>query len=214
MEPENPKTLYLLAVSQFNDENYTSAEEAMSSLLRVKSGDEEELYLMGLLKELKDDYTGAMKYYNEVLKINPDNLDVLKRENNLMKSHRGTIFDFPDILLNDPSGTNRAHVAYLLGETRDPQYVDVLCEATKDKNANVRRLAAAALGKIGDIRAENVLIILLDDPTSGGRAYAATALGKIKSEKALIPLEKLRNDTVSYVKKAAEDAISMIKSKK
>jgi hypothetical protein len=123
-------------------------------------------------------------------------------------------FDFLDILLNDPSGTNRAHVAYLLGETRDPQYVDVLCEATKDKNVNVRRLAVAALGKIGDIRAEDVLIMLLDDPTSGGRAYAATALGKIKSEKALIPLEKLRNDTVSYVKEAVEDAISRIKSKK
>lgn len=213
LEPENPKTLYLLAVSQFNDENYTSAEEAMSNLLRVKSGDEEELYLMGLLKELKDDYAGAMKYYNEVLKINPDNLDVLKRENNLMKSHRGTIFDFPDILLNDPDGTNRSHVAYLLGETRDPQYVDVLCEATKDNNGNVRRLAAAALGKIRDIKAEDTLINLLGDSKPQIRQYAATSLGKIKSKKALPYLRKLSNDPSSYVKERAEEAISRIKSK-
>ena len=212
LEPENLETLYLLAVSQFNGEDYKNAEETMNKLLNLKSGNEEELYLMGLLKEIKEDYSEAMKCYDEVLKINPDNMDVLKLENNLMKSHKvgSKIFDFPDILLNDPNGTNRAHVAYLLGESRDPQYVDVLREATKDKNGNVRRLSAAALGKIGDKRAEDELIVLLNDFTSGARAYAATALGKIKSVNALIPLKRLRSDPVQYVKDAAEEAISKI----
>ena len=61
-----------------------------------------------------------------------------------------------------------------MGETRDPDYVEVLCEATKDRDGNVRRLAASALGKIGDIKAEDALIKLLADPKPQIRQYLSS----------------------------------------
>lgn len=60
---------------------------------------------------------------------------ILKLYNSLNDHSNNDIvgsFDLEDILLYDTEGAKRAHVAYLLGETKDPKYVDVLCEATKD----------------------------------------------------------------------------------
>lgn len=111
----------------------------------------------------------------------------LKLYNNLDDNYNNTVVnsDLENILLNDPKGAKRAHAAYLLGETKDPKYVDVLCEATKDKDGNVRRLSASALGKIGDIRAENALIKLLNDVKPQVRKYSGRALKKIKSKKVM-----------------------------
>lgn len=119
-------------------------------------------------------------------------------------------FDFHSIILNDPRNIMRTHTAFLLGETRDSKHVDVLCQATKDDDGNVRRLAAAALGKIGDKRAEDALIDLLHDPKPQVRQYAATSLGKIKSRKALPYLRKLDNDPVVYVQEKAKWAIQKV----
>lgn len=116
--------------------------------------------------------------------------------------------DLENILLNDPEGAKRAHVAYLLGETKDPKYVDVLCKATEDNNGNVRRLSASALGKIGDIRAEDALINLLNDIKPQVRQYSVKALGKIKSKKAIKYLKNMKNDKKSYVVRDVEYALS------
>ena len=116
--------------------------------------------------------------------------------------------DFEDILLNDPEGSKRAHVAYLLGETKDPKYIDLLCEATKDDDGNVRRLSASALGKIGNIKAEDALINLLNDRKPQVRQYSVKALRKIKSKKAIKHLKDMKNDEKYYVVRDVEYALS------
>ena len=120
---------------------------------------------------LKCNCGGALKLYNSL--DNYSNNDIVSN------------FDLANILLNDPEGAKRAHAAYLLGETKDPKYVDVLCDATEDYDGNVRRLSASALGKIGDIRAEDALINLLNDVKPQVRQYSVNALKKIKSKKAI-----------------------------
>jgi len=116
--------------------------------------------------------------------------------------------DLSDVLLNDPSKTKRAHVAYLLGETKDPKYMEVLCEATKDKDGNVRRLSASALGKIGDKKAVPTLIRLLKDPKPQVRQYAVRSIGKLESNKAINQLNVMINDDSPYVVKEVKKILS------
>jgi Rad3-related DNA helicase len=143
---------------------------------------------------LKCNCGGKLKFYNSFDEYyNSNTVDTL---------------DLQDILLNDPEGAKRAHVAYLLGETKDSKYIDVLCEATKDKDGNVRRLSASALGKIGNIRAEDVLIELLKDPKPQVRQYAVKAIGKIKSVKAVEHLRNMKNDKNRYVVQEVELLLS------
>jgi len=135
----------------------------------------------------------------------------LKFHNNLdinFNSNKVDNLDLQNILLNDPEGAKRAHIAYLLGETKDPKYIDVLCEATKDKDGNVRRLSASALGKIGNIRAEDALIKLLKDPKPQVRQYTVKALRKIKSEKAVEHIRNMKYDKNRYVVKEVEEVSS------
>lgn len=132
------------------------------------------------------------------------------------QDYRERVFkrDFEDkvsILLNDSDGNNRAKAAYLLGESKNPAFVEVLCSATKDSDGNVRRLAASALGKIRDDRAIDALICLLHDSKPQVRQYAIKALGEIGSEKAIPELTKIRDDPIPYIKIAIETAIAKIK---
>ena len=60
-----------------------------------------------------------------------------------------------------------------IGDAANPFLVD----ATGDKNANTRRLAAKSLGKIGNIESVPHLIKLLDDEDRRVRATSAIALG-------------------------------------
>jgi hypothetical protein len=116
-----------------------------------------------------------------------------------------------EILLNDINAGNRAHVAYLLGESKNPSFVEILCKATKDLDGNVRRMAASALGKIGDMHAIDALICLLFDDKPQVRQYAIKALGDIGNEKAIPELMKFRDDPIPYIKKAIDIAIKKIK---
>lgn len=119
--------------------------------------------------------------------------------------------DLTSTLLNSSSRIERSHAAYLIGETKDASYLNVLSKATNDTNSNVRRLSASALGKIGDKRAENALIYLLKDRKPQVRQYAAKALGKVGTRKSIEHLEMLANDEKEYVSKAAQISISKIK---
>lgn len=116
-------------------------------------------------------------------------------------------------LLNSSSGKERSHAVYLMGESKDPQYLETLCEALNDKNGNVRRLSASALGKIGDNRAENHLIEILNDPKPQVRQYAAKALGQVGTVKSIKYLNNLTNDEKEYVQESAKLAISQINLK-
>jgi hypothetical protein len=122
---------------------------------------------------LRDSNNIIFGLWNESTKIDAKNTDTVISDS----------INLPYRLLNDPKSANRAHIAYLLGESRDPKYVDVLCRSTKDPNGNVRRISALALTKIGEISAENSLIMLLEDPEPQVRQYAVRALGKINSRK-------------------------------
>lgn len=113
-------------------------------------------------------------------------------------------------LSNDIDGSNRAHAAYLLGESKNQAFVDILCKATKDPDGNVRRMAASALGKIGDMRAIDALICLLNDNKHQVRQYAIKALGDIGDERAVPELMKFKDDSILYVKKAIDTAIKNI----
>jgi hypothetical protein len=116
-------------------------------------------------------------------------------------------------LLYHSDGSFRAHNAYLLGETRNPLFVEALCKATRDSDGNVRRLSASALSKIGDNRAEDVLIDLLNDDKPQVRQYAIKALGKLGSTKSLPPLDKLLDDPEIYNRNSAQTAILRIKNR-
>lgn len=163
------------------------------------------------------------KYGEEFLKIitgycakktDPNSLNNNSKEIKLYiadsEDDKSEFIDLYNTLLNDHDANERAHAAFLMGESGNTQYVEVLCNATRDEDPNVRRLTASALDKMADERAENNLINLLEDSMPQTRQYAANALGKIKSFKALIPLKRLRSDPVQYVKHAAEKAISKI----
>ena len=136
-----------------------------------------------LIKLLKDEKPQVRQYAAKALRKidsndnlrhrNPNEEESIKTQNNN---------DIISTLENDRDSKNRAHAAYLLGETGNPEYVDVLCKATEDIDGNVRRLSASALGKIGDKRAKNALIKLLKDEKPQVRQYALKALGKIASK--------------------------------
>jgi hypothetical protein len=120
--------------------------------------------------------------------------------------YKSTVFT----LLNDSHGSNRAKAAYLLGETKEPLFVEVLCKATKDPDANVRRLAASALGKIKDPGAIESLTNLLTDARPQVRQYAIKALGDIRDERAVPKLKRLEADPISYLRRAVKVAITKI----
>ena len=113
-------------------------------------------------------------------------------------------------LLNDSHGSNRAKAAYLLGETKNPLFVEVLCKATKDSDGNVRRLAASASGKIKDPGAIESLTDLLADAKPQVRQYAVKALGDIRDERAMPKLRKFEEDPISYIRRAVKVAITKI----
>jgi len=120
--------------------------------------------------------------------------------------YRSTMF----ALLNDSHGTNRAKAACLLGETKNPLFVEVLCKATRDPDASVRRLAASALGKIRDPRALESLSSLLADSKPQVRQYAIKALGDIRDERAVPKLKRFEADPISYIKRAVNVAVAKI----
>ncbi len=112
-------------------------------------------------------------------------------------------------LLNSSDGSKRAKAAYLLGKTKNPLFVGVLCKATEDPDGNVRRLAASALGKIGDSDAVESLTKLLADAKPQVRHYAIKALGDIGDERCVPDLRRLE-DPIPYLRRAAKTAVSKI----
>ncbi|MGB8216430.1 MAG: HEAT repeat domain-containing protein [Candidatus Methanoperedens sp.] len=116
-----------------------------------------------------------------------------------------------EILSNDINSSHRAHASYLLGECKNPAFVEILCKATKDPDGNVRRMAASALGKIGDTHAIDALIYLLYDNKPQVRQYAIKALGDIGNERAIPELMKFKDDPIPYINKAIDTAIKKIK---
>lgn len=154
--------------------------------------------------KIMGDVDGNEIITNENISYNDD-----KYEN----SYNGSFKDNISLLLNDKDGKKRAHCAFLIGESRNTKYVDVLCKAIYDVDGNVRRMVASALGKLGDKRAEGSLILLLNDPKPQVRQYAAKALGNVGTYKSFEYLQKLLDDEKEYNSKAAEIAIYKINNR-
>lgn len=186
--------------------------EPLLEMARQKPTDYDSLIkIKGIGKRFIENYG---ERFLKVIKEHDSPANILNRINNAVIENTNRSDDESDLiltLLNNPDGGKRAHAAYIMGESRDPQYLKVLCQATRDKNGNVRRMAASALGKIGDESAVEVLVKLLSDPGSQIRQYSAKALGNIQSPKAIPFLEKSIDDEVPYVRVAARNAISKIK---
>jgi vesicle coat complex subunit len=95
--------------------------------------------------------------------------------------------------------------------------VEPLIMALKDKEWDVRTMAAYALGNIGPKaeKAVPALIETLKDKEQQVRDNAAWALGKIgpKAEKAVPALIEALKDKNEYVRKAAKEALEKIQKK-
>lgn len=114
--------------------------------------------------------------------------------------------------LGAKAGYFRHHAERALIKIGEP-VVELLIEALKDTDKNIREIAAEALGEIGDVRAVDPLINALKDGDSFVRGYAAEALGKIGDERAIGSLTKALNDKSSFVWEKAKEALEKIKAK-
>jgi HEAT repeat protein len=82
--------------------------------------------------------------------------------------------------------------------------------ALKDKDADVRQVAAKVLGEIGNTRAVEPLIFALKDSDSAVRIVAIQSLGKIGDAHAVQPLIDALKDEVANVRRAATNALVRI----
>ncbi len=96
--------------------------------------------------------------------------------------------------LKNAKGSDKAHVAFALGEARASSAVPALIEALKDNSWYVRSSVVAALGKIKDIRAVDVLIEHLMDRSWTVREHAAVALANIGDARAVLALIEALKD--------------------
>ena len=92
----------------------------------------------------------------------------------------------------------------------DADKVDTLIQWLKDKDKNVRQLAALEMGEIKDTSAVEPLIAALKDNNSSVRWSAAEALGKIKDERAVGPLIDALEDVDNGVRREAIKALEEI----
>jgi len=219
LDPQNSLALYNKGVSHLNLEDYNEVIKCAVNCIEINLKDFNAWYLLGASFHYLEEYQTAMYCYNRVLEFFPDHEEVKECINILKKCNQDENYEISEehqeivnTLQYSLLGKKRADAAYKLGKTKNPYFVNVLCDALNDEDGNVRRLAASALGKIKDPKAVDSLIDLLNDEKPQVRQYAVKALSKINDPRALPYLEKIENDPVYYVVKAVQIAIKNIKS--
>src|SRR4030042_3888158 len=103
--------------------------------------------------------------------------------------------------------------AVALGKIGDPA-LEPLISALKDKNPNVRVLAAVALEELENPKAVDALIAVLTDENLDVQSSAARALGSINDPKAVDPLIAALKDKKAEVRGTAAVALGEIGDKK
>lgn len=99
----------------------------------------------------------------------------------------------------DASARERTYLAYLFGQTRLTAAVDLLAEALKSHDPELRMVSAQGLGKIGSVDLFPALLVVLEDPVVEVREQALYALIEIGRQNpggvpgALSPLLKADN---------------------
>lgn len=120
-------------------------------------------------------------------------------------------------LKDKDSGTRCKAAAALeekrLGEIGDTRAVEPLIQLLKDRDRDVRLVAARVLGGMRDTRVVEPLIQVLKDEDRGVRMSAARALGRIGDKRAVEPLTNALEDEDSLVQDAARDALEQIQGK-
>ncbi|MBI4614919.1 MAG: HEAT repeat domain-containing protein [Planctomycetes bacterium] len=101
--------------------------------------------------------------------------------------------EFRELLLRvaegAPSGAGRSAALQVMGEKKDPAFLEALLSALEDPSFIVRYRAAEALGKYGDPAAvEPLAQVLEDDRHDWVRMEAAQALTLIGDHRAIEPL--------------------------
>jgi HEAT repeat protein len=82
------------------------------------------------------------------------------------------------------AAAERAALARILGERRDPGAVPALSKAALDESPAVRAAALAALGRVGDPGAVPVLLAALRSADAAEREAAETALARMRGDEA------------------------------
>ena len=112
------------------------------------------------------------------------------------------------LALKDADAGARCNAAKALGQCRDAQALEPLCQAlVNDEDSLVRGMAASALGKIGDVRATESLCHALQDKEPDLRRSAAEALGAIKDPAAFDPLCQVLRENDPRVRRCAALAL-------
>jgi len=124
--------------------------------------------------------------------------------------------DLRQALYGHPTHSVRAGTARALAPlaASDPEVMDSLIRATRDRSSLVRRVSAEVIGEAGPAASGAVaaLTAALLDEDPDVRASAATALGRIgpAADDAIPALTVASLDTVSRVAEAAREALSKI----
>lgn len=98
-------------------------------------------------------------------------------------------------------------------DVRTPTAVEPLLKAMRDRDEEIREIAATVLGEIGDRKALLPLIQALVDDNGAVRAAAATALGKLGDAQAAEALTVALHDEHDSVRSAATQALAAISTK-
>jgi HEAT repeat protein len=97
-----------------------------------------------------------------------------------------------------------------LGEVRDPEIFEPLCEALHDDNARVRKHVISVLGNLEDKRAMPLLLKALGGEESEIRAAALKAIASIDKMGGLEHLVNTLDDADVYVRRAAAGTLEYI----
>jgi HEAT repeat protein len=106
----------------------------------------------------------------------------------------------------------RLRIFRLLGRLKSPQAIPILTEGLRDRNPQVRAMAAWALGEIGNRSAVPALRSALNDADPQVRREVALALGKLKAAEVRSELaERLKTDRNEQVRLAAQMALQQLR---
>jgi HEAT repeat protein len=107
----------------------------------------------------------------------------------------------------------QGHVAWVLGQIKDPRALEPLVAAVGGKDASMRWSAAHGLGFLRDRRAQPALIARLRDRSENVRGAAMQSLGKLGGAEALAALRPFDDGTGLGIGVFAAEAIGKIESR-
>jgi len=115
-----------------------------------------------------------------------------------------------NIVADTKADTNmRMGAAIKLGQTKNPEYLQVLTDALKDSNKAIRWTAAEALWELGDKRAAAALIEYLEkgEAYEWGKVITMNALASFKDPRSIGPLIKVLDHPNPFLRRSAAVAL-------